>query len=147
MAQRVIAGRARGLVGVAVVSVAAAVGLSGCATSHALALVRQACRHVDSSLSLYQASTTTASGASAQADSAAALQQLRDALPLAATAAGENAQWDAFMTTLSETSRVPESDLVIALRQQCADVASGGQNSNTPPTTAAPVATNPQVGQ
>ncbi|HMK99070.1 MAG TPA: hypothetical protein VK428_02660 [Acidimicrobiales bacterium] len=102
---------------------------------------------MDRSLSLYQASTTTSSSATAQADSAAALQQLRDALPLAATAAGEDAEWQAFMTTLSETSRVPESDLVTALSQQCSSVADGGIGPGSPPTSVAPVPTRPEVGQ
>jgi len=138
---------ARQWIGAAVVMVGGVLGLAGCAHSNAQALVNQACAHVDRSLSLYQASTTTSSSASAQADSAAALQQLRDALPLAATAAGEDAQWQAFMTTLSETSRVPESDLVTALSQQCTSVADGGIGPASPPTSPAPVPTRQQIGQ
>ena len=138
---------ARRSIGAAVVMVGGVLGLAGCAHSNAQALVDRACTHVDKSLSLYQASTTTSSSATAQADSAAALQQLRDALPLAATAAGEDAEWQAFMTTLSESSRVPESDLVIALSQQCAAVAQGGQAPIPPATTIPPVDTNPQIGQ
>lgn len=123
---------ARRLIGTAVAGLSAALFLSGCANSHALALVHQACTHVDRSLSLYQRSTTDAVPATAQADSAAALAQLRLALPLAATAAGENPEWQAFMTTLSESSRVPESDLVSALGQQCAAVDSAAQGPNAP---------------
>lgn len=139
---------ARRLAGAAVACAVGAVALSGCAHGDALSLVRKACGHVDKSLALYRASTVATSPAAAQNDSAAALQQLRDALPLAATAAGEDATWEAFVTTLSESSRIPESDLVIALRQQCADVSSGGQGPVAPPTTAAPVPTKPEpVGQ
>lgn len=130
--------------GVAVACLAA-LGLSGCANAHALSLVRQACSHVQRSLTLYQESTATSSPSVQQSEAAAALQQLRDALPLAASAAGENAEWQAFMTTLSESSRVPEAYLVIALRQQCASVASGYGPSG-PPTSPPPVATNPEIG-
>ncbi len=147
MAQRMTRRRAPRLVATAAVCVAAALGLGGCANAHALALVRQACTHVDRSLDLYKKSTTDVSPATQQADSTSALIQLRDALPLAATAAGENAQWQAFMTTLSESSRVPEADLVIALTQQCASVAQGGQNNFSPAAAGAPVDTNPTVGQ
>lgn len=122
----------------------AALGLSGCSNGHALALVRQACTHVERSLTLYQASTMAPSPSEQQADSAAALAELRQALPLASSAAGENAQWQAFSITLSESSRVPESDLVAALRQQCTDVSNGGQGPATPATTLPPPATNPE---
>lgn len=138
---------ARRLVGTGAAGVLAALALGGCANAHALGLVRQACTHVDRSLSLYQQATGDSSPVTQQADTTAALEQLRDALPLAATAAGENAQWQAFMTTLSESGRLPESDLVIALRQQCASVAQGGQAPISPATTAAPVVTNPQIGR
>lgn len=133
----------RRVAGVTAVAVLAAVGLGACANSDALGLVRKACTHVQRSLVLYQESTRAASPAAVQSDNAAALDQLRVALPLAATAAGENSQWDAFMTTLSESSRVPESDLVRALQAQCADVSSGGQEPTTS-TTTAPVPTNPE---
>jgi hypothetical protein len=144
MAQRLNTRPARRLVGAAAIGVGATLGLGGCANSHALALVRQACTHVNHSLDLYEKSTTDPSPAGQQADSTAALEQLRLALPLAATAAGENAQWQAFMTTLSESSRVPESDLVVALTQQCAGVAQGGQAPIPPATTSAPVPTKPE---
>jgi hypothetical protein len=135
----------RRVAGVAAVSVLAAIGIGGCANSNALGLIRQACTHVQRSLVLYGASTAATSPAAAQSESTAALEQLRDAMPLAATAAGENAQWDAFSVTLSESSRVPESDLVRALHAQCADVSSGGgqPTTSTTSTTSAPVPTNP----
>jgi D-arabinose 1-dehydrogenase-like Zn-dependent alcohol dehydrogenase len=143
MAQRVITAPAGRVAGVAVAGLAA-LGLSGCSNAHALSLVREACTHVERSLSLYQQSGNAATPSAKQADATAALQQLREALPLAASAAGENAQWQAFSTTLAESSRVPESDLVIALRQQCADVAGGGRGPATPATTLPPPPTNPQ---
>ncbi|HMK62230.1 MAG TPA: hypothetical protein VK386_01315 [Acidimicrobiales bacterium] len=138
---------ARQSIGAAVVIVGSILGLAGCAHSNAQALVNQACTHVDKSLSLYQASTGAPSSATSQADGAAALQQLRDALPLAAAAAGEDPEWQAFMTTLSETSRVPEADLVTALSQQCSSVADGGIGPVSPPTSVAPVPTKPEIGQ
>ena len=131
------------MAGVAIAGLAA-VMLSGCSNAHALSLVRQACTHVEQSLHLYQQSSSDTSASGQQADAAAALKQLQLALPLAASAAGENAQWQAFMTTLAESSRVPESDLVIALRQQCADVSNGGQGPATPPTTFPPPLTKPE---
>jgi len=134
------------MAGAAAVSVLAAIGVEGCANSNALGLIRQACTHVQRSLVLYGASTAAASPAAAQSDRSAALEQLRAATPLAATAAGENAQWDAFSVTLSESSRVPESDLVRALHAQCADVSSGGgqPTTSTTSTTPGPVPTNPE---
>lgn len=107
----------------------------GCSNSAALALARQACGHVHRSLDLYQAAGAAPTQEGQQAGQAAALAQLRLALPLAASAAGQSAQWQALMTTLEESSRVPESLLVKALQQQCADAAAGGQPV-TPPTTA-----------
>lgn len=130
--------------GAVVVTALAVLGLSGCSNSHALSLVRQACTHVERSLVLYQASATATSPAVQQSQSAAALAELRKALPLASSAAGENAQWQAFSITLSESSRVPESDLVAALRQQCDDVSTGGRGPATPATTLPPPPTNPE---
>ena len=54
-----------------------------------------------------------------------ALIQLSDALPLAAIAAGEDTEWQALDATLSETSRVPERNLVHALSAQCAPLGGG----------------------
>lgn len=118
--------------------------MAGCANSNALALVRQACVHVRHSLDDYARIHSAPSPAVAQADTASALGQLQAALPLAATAAGEDGQWQAFSTTLSESSRVPESDLVVALREQCADAQGGFVPTTTTTTTSAPVPTNPE---
>ena len=115
---------------------------TACSRGDALTLARQACDHVHRSIALYARSTTDPP-ASRAADAAAAVAQLRAALPLAATAAGEDSQWQALVTTLSESSRVPESDLVPALQAQCADTATSGSTPTVPSTTAAPVPTNP----
>ncbi len=115
----------RGATGlVACGTLALAVVLSGCASSNALALARQACGHVDQSVALF-ARSQSEQGTAAAADRTSALKQLRAGLPQAATAAGEDGQWQALMTTISESSRVPESDLVRALRLQCAVTRSG----------------------
>lgn len=107
---------------------AGAVGLSSCGSSAALGLARQACRHVERSLSLYDASLHAPSPAQAASDQAAAVAQLEAAQPDAATAAGEDAQWQALMTTISESPRIPERYLVYALGQQCAVAESPGGN-------------------
>lgn len=114
--------------GAAVLSVAAALGacLSGCVGSNGLALARNACTDVDRSLSIYNSSQQLPASSRSEAEQAQALEQLREALPIAASAAGENSQWQALMTTLSESTRVPESDLVHALSAQCAAVDGSG---------------------
>ena len=124
----------------------AGAGLSACSHGDALSLARQACGHVQRSIGLYERSTTEGPP-SQQADAAAALAELRAALPLAATAAGEDGQWQAFVTTLAESSRVPEGDLVPALQAQCADASTNGSTPSVPSTTVAPVPTNPAVGR
>ncbi len=53
---------------------------------------------------------------------AEALGQIRDAVPLAAEAAGEDTTWQALEATLSESSRVPLGYLLPALAAQCAGV-------------------------
>ncbi len=118
----------------AVVALAGLGALAGCANTNASALVHQACGHVNDSLSLYERSLTEPQP-SATTDQNQALAQLRDAMPIAATAAGEAPEWQALMATLAESSRgVPESYLVGALRQQCATTILPGA-PNTPLTT------------
>jgi hypothetical protein len=111
-----------------------AVSLSGCANSDGLALARKACRHVDRSLALYRSAGQRPASARAAGIQARALAQLRSALPIAATAAGEEPQWQALMTTLSESTRVPESKLVYALEAQCAAVSANGDAPPPSPT-------------
>lgn len=106
-------------------TLALAAVLSGCASSNALALAQSACGHVEQSVAIFTRSQHE-HGAAAAADRTQALRQLRDGLPDAATAAGEDGQWQALMTTISESSRVPESDLLTALRIQCATTRSAG---------------------
>ena len=95
------------------------------------------------SLTLYDASLHASSPAQASAQRAQAVAQLRDALPIAATAAGEAGQFQALMATLDESDHLPESLLVHALGEQCAAAASSGGLPPTPPPTAQTPATRP----
>jgi hypothetical protein len=131
----------RGLVGTCAavgITVGLSVGLTGCADSAALGLVKQACHHVKISLALYQASEHEANAQVASSDLAKAQAQLQTASPLAAEAAGQAPQWQALMATLAENSRLPESDLVQALQQQCAVAQNGGTTLPTLPDTTLP---------
>ena len=89
--------------------------LAGCASHNGADLARQACRHVERSLALYQASLHATDAARCRAQQAQAVAELRDALPIAATAAGEAGQYQALMATLAESDHLPESLLVHAL--------------------------------
>jgi len=120
-----------------------ACGLSGCAGHDGTDLARQACRHVEQSLTLYKASLHAASPSVATAQQAQAVNQLRDALPLASTAAGEAGQYQALMATLAESDHLPESLLVHALGAQCAAAQTGDGVPPTPPPTARTPATRP----
>ncbi|MGH9070568.1 MAG: hypothetical protein ACRDX8_05235 [Acidimicrobiales bacterium] len=93
--------------------------LAGCQQADE-ADAQSACAHVSSSIALFDRSEGDASASAASADRAAALFQLRLALPKASLASTQNRGWDALVTTLSETNRVPESSLISALTQQCA---------------------------
>ena len=93
-------------------------GLSACGSGGSLA--RAACAHVDRSLLLYQRSQHAATPAQASADYRAAVNELALAQPGAAQAAAQNGQWQALMTIISESPRVPLGLLVHALTAQCA---------------------------
>ena len=127
------------------VGAAAAVilGLSGCGNSAALGLVQQACHHVELSLALYRSSLTEADPQRAAQERAQEEKQLEVASPLAAIAAGQAPQWQAFMATLAENSRLPESDLVHALQAQCGAVAAGGSVGTDVPDTTLPAPPRP----
>ncbi len=108
-------------------TVMAVLGLLGasCASSNAAGLVRQACQHVERSLRLYEQSLHEAPAQQA-ADQARAEAELQAAEAPVATAAGEDGRWQGLMTSLSQSIRVPESDLVGVLRVQCAPALGGG---------------------
>lgn len=100
--------------------------LSACSSSDALTLARQACTYVQSSISLYNAASKNKDPKAANVQYANALQDLRKAEPLASIAAGEDTQWQALQATLSESSRVPEKNLIYSLTQQCQAAQAGG---------------------
>ncbi len=106
-------------------AVTAALALTSCSGS-GQGLARQACAHVDRSLQLYQRSQDAPTKAQAAADYAAAVGQLSLAQPDAALAASQDGQWQALMTTISESPRVPMNLLVHALTVQCAATSSPG---------------------
>lgn len=89
-----------------------------------------------SSISLYEKSTKEPVASVAAREQADALRELRIAVQPAAIAAGEAPQWSALETTLSEANRVPEKNLVHALRAQCR-VADSSYPVLTPPSTTA----------
>jgi hypothetical protein len=123
-----------------------ACGLSGCASHNGTDLARQACGHVERSLTLYESSLHATSPAVATAQQAQAVTQLRDALPIASTAAGEAGQYQALMATLAESAHLPESLLVHALRAQCSAAQAGGVSSTPPPTAETPATRPPPTG-
>jgi hypothetical protein len=116
-----------GPAGVLVVGLLAVAGLAGgCGSGDAKGLALQACSHVDRSVTLYERSLTE-TGPAQSADQDQALAELNDAQGPAAQAAGEDPQWEGLVTTISNSSRVPESDLVGALKAQCQAAESGQQ--------------------
>jgi hypothetical protein len=103
---------------VAAVVVGLGATLSACG-SNGTTLAEQACGHVNRSLTLLsQASKEPDATAAAQLREKAYIQ-LRQALPIAAQAAFRDGQFQALMTTVSESNRVPETTLVAALQAQC----------------------------
>ncbi|MCU1491644.1 MAG: hypothetical protein JWM85_3049 [Acidimicrobiaceae bacterium] len=93
--------------------------LAAC-SSGAGALGQQACKDVHRSLTLYRAAERAGQTPAADAERLQALTWLRKALRPAALAGSQDGSWQALQTTLSESSRVPESELVTALTAQCA---------------------------
>jgi hypothetical protein len=104
--------------------------LAACGSSAALGLVRAACGHVDQSIRTYEASLRLPPGPAQEALQRTAALQLEAAQRKAAVAAGEDAEWQALMTTISESPRIPEGYLVHALEEQCQVASSpGGQDA------------------
>jgi hypothetical protein len=119
--------------------------LSACGDS-GTTLAKQACNHVDRSLVLLAESAHQANASSSSLLQQRAYLQLRQALPIAAQAAYHDGQWQALMTTVAESNRVPETTLVGALKAQCqqADASVFGQSpppSSIPPP--APISSSP----
>lgn len=103
------------LAATAVLSVVA----SGCGNGNGDTLAKEACEYVGTSISSYEASLTAKSKSESTHLSDEAYDELQLATQPAALAAGDNGQWQALATTISESSRVPEGALVSALTLQC----------------------------
>jgi hypothetical protein len=123
------------LVGAVILAVGLGVLFTACSNS-GLTLAKQACTHINRSIALLNASDLKADQDHAVQMKETAYDQLRNALPLAAEAAYQNEQWQALMTTVSESNRVPETTLVTALKAQCGEVDSSvfGQPAAPTPT-------------
>jgi hypothetical protein len=111
----------RGAIAPAVAALLAlTITLAGCGQNGGDALARQACQHVERSLRLYAQAEKATSSDVALSKVNQAYKELREALPLAALATSANGQWVALETTLTESARVDESQLVNALSSECA---------------------------
>lgn len=93
----------------------------------------RACSKVENSIRLYDRGVRSTNASTRIRYLTNATELLREALPLAALAAGTSGRWQALQATLSESNRVPESYLVTALEQQCS--AQTQNNINIPPST------------
>lgn len=93
--------------------------LAGCGSASPAALVQKACSDVSQSIALFHHAADER-GAAATRTRNKALVDLRRALKPAALAGSNGGQYQALQATLSESSRVGESQLVGALRAQCA---------------------------
>lgn len=121
-AKHLLAHLAPPLVAAAIISsVVAACSSSPDATAYG----RQACRDVAQSLALFERSQSEPAATAAKMQ-AQALAELRTALQPASLANATSGVWQPLMATLSESNRVPEANLVSALRQQCAADLNGG---------------------
>jgi hypothetical protein len=124
-----------------VVAVALSTGpallLSGCSNGGA-ALAQAACVHVYRSIHLYTEAEHATSATAVRAKVDRATNELDQALQLAAQANSANPAFNPLMTTLQETGRTPESNLIAALRAQC-EAASN-------PTSQSPVPGGPTPG-
>jgi len=130
------------LAAAAVVVIGLGASLGACGNSGAT-LAKQACSHINRSITLLKESDHRTDPAGAARLKQQAYEQLRTALPIAAEAAYRDGQWQALMTTVSESNRVPETILVEALQAQCkaADTSVFGQappSSSIPPPTPSP---------
>lgn len=133
--------------GVALALLGLPLAASACGNANGTALAKQACGHVEKALHLLStAGRASTDAVAATHDRAEAVAELRVALPIAAQAAAEAAQFAPLATTLSETNRVAATVLVPALSQQCfaastgffAPAPSGAAGAGVPPPGAQP---------
>jgi hypothetical protein len=104
-------------------------------------LAQQACTHINKSIAFLKQSEHHADASEAAKLKLEAYNQLRTALPITAEAAYDDEQWQALMTTVSESNRVPETYLVGALQQQCSTADSTVFGQQAPPDSLPPGAT------
>lgn len=104
-----------------------------------MALARQACGRVHSSIVAYEAGIHATSHATMFRDLRKANDDLQAAEPLAAAATSADGQWNALMTTLNEVGQVDEGHLISALQAQCAVANSNEPELPNVPTTFPPV--------
>ena len=127
-----------------VIGIAFAIGLgtvlSACGGDDGTALARQACSHINQSITLLNKAQLQSAAPDRQFFEQLAYNQLRLALPIAAEAAYHDGQWQALMTTVSESNRVPETTLEPALVAQCAQADQSAFNQAPPPSSIPPPA-------
>jgi hypothetical protein len=119
------------------------VGLSACDNGQGTALARQACTHINRSITLLKKAEQQPAGNGNGTFARQAYNQLRLALPIAAEAAYADGQWQALMTTVSESNRVPETTLVPALVAQCNQADQSTFDQPPPPSSIPPPAPVP----
>jgi hypothetical protein len=128
----------RTAVGIAV-AIALGTALSACG-NNGTALARQACTHINRSIALLRESDDHSDPSRSAQLEQQAYNELRKALPIAAEAAYRDGQWQALMTTVSESNRVPENTLVTALVAQCGEADQSPFNQPPPPSSIPPPA-------
>ena len=110
-------GFARLVIGI-LATIAVGTVLSACGNS-GTTLARQACTHVDRSIALLNRAHHQPTLYESTRLDRQAYDELRAAIPIAAQAAYHDGQWQALMTSLSESDRVPEATLVPSLQAEC----------------------------
>ena len=79
-------------------------------------MAKQACIHINLSISEYNRAIKQSNPKDKSKLLNEAYIELRDAVPLAASAAGNDSRWQALSTTVSESARVNEKYLITALK-------------------------------
>lgn len=128
----------RAVVGVVFV-VGLGIGLSACGNA-GTSLARQACTYVNRSIALLKEAQHQRTSSEYMMFQQQAYNELRRALPIAAEAAYRDGQWQALMTTVSESNGVPETTLVSALTAQCGQADRSTFDQPPPPSSIPPPA-------
>ncbi|MGO8871812.1 MAG: hypothetical protein ACLQPH_10515 [Acidimicrobiales bacterium] len=135
-------GAFRRLAASTVVVIGLGTALGACGDS-GTALAQQACAHVNRSIALLQQAGHQSDATRAGQLQEQAYIQLRQALPVAAEAAFHDGQWQALMTSIAESSRVPEGTLITALTAQCQAADSSVFGQPSPSSSIPPPASDP----